>query len=157
MTKARSLAPTTALQAAAMASYTTKAATRRLLIQTRPVVQTRGASILGQIVGVYSDNTGGHGFLYSDGSYVTLNAPGALDTYAYGINDKGQIVGNYLNGSGTHGFLYSNGTYEPLNDPLGVDGTYAQGINNKGGMLACSMTVITLRMGFFMIMASISR
>src|SRR5262245_8282024 len=92
---------------------------------------------MGQIVGNYTDSKNGisvgHGFLYSNGTYTTLNDPSAANsTNAYGINDMGQIVGAY-DGAGNnnaHGFLYSNGTYTALDDPLATQVTIAQGINN---------------------------
>jgi probable HAF family extracellular repeat protein len=68
----------------------------------------------------FSDNV--HGFVYSDGSYTTLDVPGATDTTAFGINNLGQVVGWYNTpdssvpgGSSQYGFLYSNGTYTTLN------------------------------------------
>jgi hypothetical protein len=47
---------------------------------------------LGQVAGSYSAGNG-HGFLYTAGKYVTIDAGGAIDTYVYGINDWGPIVG----------------------------------------------------------------
>ena len=90
----------------------------------------------GQIVGNYTDNNGTvHGFLYSNGTYTTLDNPSGA-TVPLGINNLGQIVGEYGDASGTvHGFLYSNGTYTTLDDPLANltgngNGTLAQGIND---------------------------
>ncbi len=85
-----------------------------------------GINDAGQIVGDYADSSGAvHGFLYSGGSYTTLDDPsGTNGTIAHGINDAGQIVGYYIDSSGTeHGFLYSGGTYTKLDDPLGAKGT----------------------------------
>ncbi|TMJ81711.1 MAG: hypothetical protein E6G76_24770 [Alphaproteobacteria bacterium] len=50
-------------------------------------------------------------------SFITINAPGASTTDAYGINDAGQIVGSYNTGDGPQGFLLSGGSYTVLNDP----------------------------------------
>jgi len=48
----------------------------------------------GQIVGQYSDaNAVLHGFLLSQGSFTTIDYPGAIDTRLTGINPEGQIVG----------------------------------------------------------------
>jgi probable HAF family extracellular repeat protein len=60
-----------------------------------------GINNLGQIVGYYLDsNNFQHGYLYSNGTYVTLDDPlGSHGTVATGINDSGQIVGFYLDGS----------------------------------------------------------
>ena len=92
-----------------------------------------GINDLGQIVGNYGDASGGHGFLYNNGSYTTLNDPFATSTTAFGINDAGQIVGFYSNASGNHGFLYDPNSgisppYFNIADP-GTQGTFARGIN----------------------------
>jgi probable HAF family extracellular repeat protein len=89
-----------------------------------------GINDLGQIVGDYDS----HGFLYSGGTYITLDDPLAKGfTSAYDINNLGQIVGFYSNLSGQHGFLNSGGTYITLDDPLaGAGGTVATGINDSG-------------------------
>jgi hypothetical protein len=49
---------------------------------------------------------GFHGFLYSNGTYTTLDDPLGTNTEALGINDAGQIVGFYTDsGLRGHGFL----------------------------------------------------
>src|SRR6516164_5232068 len=68
--------------------------------------QAFGINASGQIVGSYSNASGIHGFLYSNGTYTALDDPLATGgTLALGINDLGQIVGEYVNATGTHGFL----------------------------------------------------
>src|SRR5262245_43684172 len=67
----------------------------------------------GQIVGHYTNSSGGQGFLYEGGTYTPLDLP-PLATFssATGINNAGQIVGYYADSGGTaHGFLYSGGVY----------------------------------------------
>jgi len=60
----------------------------------------------GQIVGNFVDSGGGlHGFLYENGSYTTIDVPGADATDVESINDRGDIAGEYFNGSGGHGFV----------------------------------------------------
>jgi probable HAF family extracellular repeat protein len=88
----------------------------------------------GQVVGSYSDGSGNHGFIYSDGVYTALNAPlGVRGTEAFGINNKGQIVGAYTHSSGIdHGFLFSRGTFITINGPLGAGIDDLFGINDKG-------------------------
>jgi probable HAF family extracellular repeat protein len=77
------------------------------------------------------------GFLYSHGTYTTIDVPGALDTSALSINGKGQIVGFYIdpgdNGQ-ENGFVYSHGTYTTLDVPGGTH-TSAQSINDKGDVV----------------------
>jgi uncharacterized membrane protein len=64
-----------------------------------------GINNAGQIVGLFSDATGGHGFFRdSGGLFTTLDVPGR-PTFALGINDAGQIVGDFNDAAGTHGFL----------------------------------------------------
>jgi probable HAF family extracellular repeat protein len=111
---------------------------------TRP----SGINNSGQIVGVYSDTApitatsttnGQHGFLYSSGTFTTLNDPlGIYGTQAHGINNLGQIVGSYSTGScgGCGGaFLYSNGVYMTL-----VGMAYALGINDLGQIVGLGLS-----------------
>jgi probable HAF family extracellular repeat protein len=93
-----------------------------------------GVNDADQVVGFYSDANGNqHGFLYGNGSYSTLDYPGAFATVAQGINDAGQIVGAYADGVGTHGFLLSGGKFTSLDDPMAAPGnTQAEGINSAG-------------------------
>src|SRR5262249_41558435 len=99
--------------------------------------QAHGINNAGQIVGQYFTNNATHGFLYSGGTYTTLDDPSATlnITQAFGINDMGQIAGLYVvTGGVAHGFLYSGGTYTSVDDPLADPrlGTEADGINNAG-------------------------
>jgi probable HAF family extracellular repeat protein len=82
---------------------------------------------LGEIVGQYATGssttlTGIYGFLYKDGAYITISVPGALYTFAQGINDFGQVVGTYQNNIGGGWFLYRDGTYEIFPGGLGAHG-----------------------------------
>src|SRR2546423_15568365 len=55
-----------------------------------------GINASGQIVGSYGDaSIFYHGFLYSGGSYTTLDGPLSTGAGAYGINEMGQVVGGY--------------------------------------------------------------
>jgi hypothetical protein len=69
-----------------------------------------GVNVYGDIVGVYADSGGlSHSFVYSGGSFATIDFPGAAagTTYAYAINANGEIVGQYNDPilGGTFGFL----------------------------------------------------
>ncbi len=81
------------------------------------------------------------GFLYSNGTWTTLEDPAAANgpsggTFADGINASGQIVGSYIDNSGNaNGFLYSHGTWTTLDDPSAVNGTFANGINASGQII----------------------
>ena len=94
----------------------------------------RGINDAGQIVGAYESCCGlpAHGFLFSEGSFSTIEPPGAQASTAYGINNAGQIVGSYLALDGTyHGFLLSNASFTTIDFP-GASQTVPQGINDAG-------------------------
>jgi probable HAF family extracellular repeat protein len=105
----------------------------------------KGINNAGQVVGYYNASGGAiHGFLYSGGSYTTLDDPlGAGGTYATGINNAGQIVGYFkdVNG-GIHGFLYSGGAYTTIDDPLASGGTYVYDINDAGRIVGITSTAV---------------
>lgn len=78
-----------------------------------------GINNLGQIAGSYSDSAGNsHGFLYTGGKYVTVDAPGATDTYVSGINDFGQLLGEsvYSSTGKSYVFLDTHGTFTDIAD-----------------------------------------
>jgi probable HAF family extracellular repeat protein len=94
--------------------------------------QAFGVNGMDQIVGTYRDASGTHSFLYSGGTYTTLDDPLAtMGTFAFGINATGQVSGYYSSGN-RHGFVYSGGTYTTLDDPLSIAETIAYGINASG-------------------------
>lgn len=60
----------------------------------------------GEIVGVFSDASGIHGFVrLQNGEFVTLDVPGATVTRAFGINARGDVVGTYLVGPAQFAFV----------------------------------------------------
>lgn len=64
-------------------------------------------------------------------TYMTIDFPGSMGTFAFGINDAGQIVGEYVDATGAHGFLYASGGFSTVDFP-GVKFTQAFGINASG-------------------------
>jgi probable HAF family extracellular repeat protein len=102
--------------------------------------QAYGINNRGDIVGSYVDSAlVQHGYLYSNGSYTTLNAPAGVlpfNTQAFGINDRGQIAGEYFSrndNTSSIGYVYNNGTFTTLGDPFGNRiNYYASSINNSG-------------------------
>jgi probable HAF family extracellular repeat protein len=55
-----------------------------------------GINNLGQIVGFFLDASGAqHGFLDTNGTFQTIDVPGAISTTPAGINDVGEIVGTF--------------------------------------------------------------
>lgn len=91
----------------------------------------------GQIVGTYyPDPTNQyvyHGFLYSGGSYTTIDYPGSTATSASGINASGQIVGSYIDQAGnSQSFLDSAGSFSTIVYPNNPYVTSLAGINTSG-------------------------
>lgn len=87
-----------------------------------------------QIVGQYVDATGGHGYLFSKGSFNPIDYPGAEDTRANGINDVGHIVGSFDDfddDTGDHGYLFNGNNFTTIDFP-GASFTQAFGINDAG-------------------------
>ena len=97
-----------------------------------------GINNAGEIVGSFVDAAGaGHGYLYSNGQFTTIDAPG--DTFDIGltdINDAGEIVGIFrdLETLTYQGFLLSGGHFMTIDLP-GSIGTIIDGINNRGQLV----------------------
>jgi uncharacterized membrane protein len=97
-------------------------------------------SLLGAIVGSYTDNVGelNHGYLLWVGKYTTLDFPGATTgTFAGGGNFQNDIVGIYNFAANcttdcNHAFLLHDGVYTSFDYPGGSLFTEATGINALG-------------------------
>jgi probable HAF family extracellular repeat protein len=92
--------------------------------------ETRPAAVnnRGDIVGSYLDSQGRvHGFLYRDGAFFTIDAPGGVTTTATDINASGTIVGN-VDG---RGYILRNGAFTFVQAP-GAFATSTTSINNRG-------------------------
>lgn len=92
-----------------------------------------------QVVGYYNDSSGtAHGTLFSNGTYQTIDFPGASDTFLYGINNFGQIVGQFIDSSGNyHGFQYNAGAFVQLDYP-GATNTFVLSNNDNGAIFGTS-------------------
>jgi probable HAF family extracellular repeat protein len=93
----------------------------------------QGINDQGQIVG--SNSGTGPGFLLDpNGNSTTINFPGALNTFANGINNLGDIVGYYYDGRTTHGFLMDPaGNFTSFDVPeASPPGTLPFAINDAG-------------------------
>jgi uncharacterized membrane protein len=123
-------------------SYTTGTVTNLPNVNGTTTSQVAfGINDSGRIVGQYTDsNTGtSPGFVYSGGSYTTLNPVGnATNTFAQGINNNGLVAGFYsTDGNVTsHGFLYNttSSTFTFAPDPNVSNFLFSQilGINDHG-------------------------
>ena len=90
-----------------------------------------------QVVGLYVDDAGVHGFLWDDGEFETIDVPDATATLVYGINDRAQTVGVYVDAKGDyHGFLRDRDGDVTTIDAPGASqkdgGTQLVGINERG-------------------------
>ena len=98
-----------------------------------------GINDAGTIVGNYYGHDGHtHGFIYQNGKFTTVDAPGAVYTSLNAINNNGEIVGGYLTPSeypgelaNAHGLIYDKGTLTTLDNGANSD-TYLTGINDAG-------------------------
>jgi len=79
----------------------------------------------GQVVG----RMNGTSYLYSNGTYTEIRAPGADGTMAYGLNDAGTVVGQARFGFETRAFVFDGNSYFFLD--LG-ESTRALDIANDG-------------------------
>ncbi len=91
----------------------------------------------GQVLGLLSGSTGTQPFLYADGSYTVLAAPGANanSTSATQLSNAGQVIGRYTDAAGSHAYLYGDGTYTEIAVP-GADFTTALQVSAGGKILA---------------------
>ncbi len=83
------------------------------------------------MTGEYSTN-GNLGFVYSRGSYTTIDFPGTTYTIPTGINNAGEVTGIYSDSfAALRGFVESRGTYSIIDLPGSVY-TFSQSINDAG-------------------------
>jgi hypothetical protein len=106
-----------------------------------------GINASGQIVGSYSDGTGSHGFVDTNGSFTTIDPAGSTSTSVTGINASGQIVGSYSDGTRLHGFVDTNGSFTTI-DPAGSTSTSVTGINASGQIVGSYFEASGLYHGF---------
>ena len=88
----------------------------------------------GEIIGEYEGKDfQNHVYLYSNGHYADITAPGADYTSVVGINDSGEVLGIYTseNIRGYKTFVYKNGEYTTVDEPGAAFSEGAQ-INNAG-------------------------
>jgi hypothetical protein len=89
-----------------------------------------GPGQMGTIVGSFNDsNYHWHGFQNVGGTCSSIDFPGAMDTFVYGINNLSQIVGYWYDGTNYHGFLKNPGSTPTQLNCLGGISTF-YGIND---------------------------
>jgi probable HAF family extracellular repeat protein len=99
--------------------------------------QATGINNLGHVSGFYIDSAGvNHGFFLHEGTFKTLDVPGAAFTQALGVNNKDQVVGFFTGQLGnSHGFVWQKGKFQAIDDPAGAKRTVVNGINDKGQLV----------------------
>ena len=66
-------------------------------------INPAGTAYVGSYGGIPSS-----AFVYANKVFTTLGFPGAIVTFANGVNNAGQVVGSFIDAAGgNHGFLYS--------------------------------------------------
>lgn len=71
------------------------------------------------------------GFAQQSFQYTTLQVPGSIGTFAFGVNNSGDIVGYSLSGQVVSGFVYTNGSFQTIS-PCPNGGTEPTAINDAG-------------------------
>ena len=75
-----------------------------------------GINPQGDVVGSYTNASGTHAYVLSNGYVTTFDYPGAATTEAWGINARGDIIGRYTRAgvTGVRGFLLRHGRYTDI-------------------------------------------
>ncbi len=94
----------------------------------------QGINNSGQIVGAFETGDGRvHGYLFSSGTFTTIDFPGVPGNAALGLNNSGQIVGSDFGGGFPQGaFLFSGGTFTTIAPPGAFPPIVARAINDSG-------------------------
>jgi uncharacterized membrane protein len=100
------------------------------------------------VVGQYQDANGRyHGYVWERGRFTTIDAPGAVATTLFDINDRGQIVGLRLEADETfRGFVLERGRYTTFAPP-GAVLTLPFDINNRGQIVGATASALPAEAG----------
>ena len=124
-----------------------------------------GISATGQVAGVYryAIGTPVHGFVYSGGTFSTIDVSGADGTEVNGISSNGEYVsGTYITGPSKgpnpyHGFTYHRGGISTFDYPGCRLRTVAVGVNDLGQVVGfCSDSLSGNPRGFLDIWGAFS-
>jgi uncharacterized membrane protein len=93
----------------------------------------------GRFVGFYKDaNDVPHGFVLINGAFSSVDVPGAVGTWGFGINSSGEVVGSWCDANPctlsqvhNHAFKLGQGGFDLFDFP-GAATTRAWGINSRG-------------------------
>ena len=94
-----------------------------------------GINDKGEFVGGYTSSGIIHGYLWNGKKYLTLDVPGASQTFAADINSHGQIVLDWVDSSGNNeGALYHRMKYTTLDVPGAVQ-SIPNDLDNAGDVV----------------------
>ena len=104
----------------------------------------------GAAFGSYTDSGGvGHGYLRYQGTFTTIDFPGASFTFVGGANPEGDCVGEEVTAGVAHSFVLSNGVFTSFDPPgTGPFGSDAAGINPGGVIVGVYLDSANAEHGF---------
>jgi hypothetical protein len=111
--------------------------------------EANGINEEGDVVGTWDDCSTGtcltRGFIrFTDGSYLSIDVPGATSTDVWGISDFDDIVGGYEDSTfAEHGFILRDGVFTTFDVPT-TDGTdtVIRSINERGWFVGTYVSAV---------------
>jgi uncharacterized membrane protein len=95
----------------------------------------QGINAQGKFVGGYVSNGATHGYLWNGVEYVTLDVPGASQSFAVDINNRGRIVLDWVDSGGNYeGAIYNGKKYRTINVPGAVQ-SIPNALDNAGAVV----------------------
>lgn len=101
------------------------------------------------VAGQVTDTSGvTHGFLEDEDEFMTLDVPGASNTFAFDVNDREETVGYYIDANGSsHGFLEKHGRFARVDYP-NAQLTVIYGENSRGDLAGTYLDAASALHGF---------
>jgi uncharacterized membrane protein len=103
----------------------------------------------GQIVGAYVAGNRARGFVLYRGRFTPIDAPGAADSFPFGINARGQITIQAFNPDGTAPqYLLDRGKFRLIEFPGTADTTLVHKVNERGQVVGVYLDDAGTQHGF---------